>query len=289
MYRDIRRSALRNAEVVDRNSGSKTREVATSPTTALAQRLHRAWEERVPLEPFSVAGELTSVEDAYAVQRAWAALRAANGETSAGRKIGLTSEGMRAQMGVAEPDFGELWGSRALSVRDGVADVAVDVFLQPRVEGEFAFLMGSDLSGPGVTEDDVLAAAIAVAPAVEIVDSRIADWRIALVDTIADNASYGGFTLGEWSEELLRADLREVTLQVDHNEKTVVSEQGRAVLGSPLAAVAWLANKLGMFGEGIHEGDVVLSGSVGPAEEAAAGDEFVVRVAGHAPVRLRFS
>jgi 2-keto-4-pentenoate hydratase len=121
-----------------------------------------------------------------------------------------------------------------------------------------------------------------------VVDSRIADWRIALVDTVADNASYGAFTLGAWSEELLRADLRALTLEVAHNGEVVVSEPGSAVLGSPLTAVAWLANKLGAFGESIAAGDVVLSGSFGPAVPAVAGDEFTVEVAGQPPVRARF-
>jgi 2-keto-4-pentenoate hydratase len=262
--------------------------VSTTTIQALAERLHRAWEERRPIEPFSVTGELASVEEAYAVQRAWAAIRAEQGETSAGRKIGLTSPGMQRQMGVGEPDFGELWASRAFPMDDGAAVVAADLFLRPRVEGELAFLLGADITGPGVTEDDVLAAALAAAPAIEVVDSRIADWRIALVDTVADNASYGAFTLGEWSEELLRADLRELPLEVAHNGATVVAEQGRAVLGSPLTAVAWLANKLGSFGEPLRAGDVILSGSFGPAAAAVLGDAFVVTVPGQAPVRLRF-
>jgi 2-keto-4-pentenoate hydratase len=257
-------------------------------TLALAERLNRAWEERRPVQPFSATGELTSVEESYAVQRAWAAIRGEAGETSAGHKIGLTSPGMRAQMGVGEPDFGELWASREFPMRDGGVDLPTDLFLQPRVEGELAFMIGSDLAGPAVTEEHVLAAALAAAPAIEVVDSRIVDWRIALVDTVADNASYGAFTVGAWSEELLRADLREITLAVAHNGATVVAEKGTAVLGSPLTAVAWLANKLASFGEQISAGDIVLSGSFGAAAPAIAGDEFAVTVPGQAPVHVRF-
>jgi 2-keto-4-pentenoate hydratase len=260
----------------------------TSRTRELAERLQHAWQARLPVEPFSDSGEVTTVEESYAVQRAWARIRADDGEASVGRKIGLTSPGMQAQMGVHEPDFGELWASRAFAPRDGIADFSTELFIQPRVEGELAFLIGSELVGPGITNDDVLAAAVAVSPAIEVVDSRIADWRIKLVDTIADNASYGAFTLGEWSEDLLGEDLREVRLSVTHNQQVIMSEQGRAVLGSPLAAVAWLANKLASFGEPIRAGDVVLSGSFGPAAPAIAGDEFTVEVAGQRPVRARF-
>ena len=262
--------------------------MSRSTTFALAERLQRAWEGRLPIEPFSATGELVSIEESYAVQRAWATIRAGNGETSVGRKIGLTSPGMQAQMGVHEPDFGELWQSRVFPMREGIAELPADVFIQPRVEGELAFLMGADLAGPGITDEDVIGAAVAVSPAIEVVDSRIAEWRIALVDTIADNASYGAFTLGEWSQDLLRADLRQVRLDVEHNGQTIVSERGHAVLGSPPAAVAWLANKLGSFGEPIRAGDIVLSGSFGAAIPATAGDAFAVTVPGHAPVRARF-
>ncbi len=260
----------------------------TSKTQALAERLNHAWEERRPIEPFSATGELTSVEESYAVQRAWAEIRAAGGETSVGRKIGLTSPGMQTQMGVAEPDFGELWASRAFPPREDGAELPIELFIQPRVEGELAFMIGADLRGPGLSENDVLAAAVAVAPAIEVVDSRIADWRIALVDTVADNASYGAFTVGDFSEELLRADLTEIPLTVEQNGVTFVAERGSAVLGSPLRAVAWLANKLGTFGDQVSAGDVVLSGSFGPAAPARAGDQFTVTVPGQAPVRIRF-
>jgi 2-keto-4-pentenoate hydratase len=288
-------SAIRNGTVAERGEDGQTpaMEPSRTPmepsrTRELAERLQQAWDARLPIEPFTPTGEITTVEDAYAVQRAWARIRADGGETSVGRKIGLTSPGMQAQMGVHEPDFGDLWASRAFASPDGIAEMPAARFIQPRVEGELAFLLGSELAGPGVTDDDVLAASVAVAPAIEVVDSRIAEWRIGLLDTIADNASYGAFALGEWSEELLGEDLRQVQLSVSHNDQTIVCEHGSAVLGSPLAAVAWLANKLGSFGEPIRAGDVVLSGSFGPAAAAVAGDAFTVEVPGHRPVRVRF-
>ena len=259
--------------------------MAEADTAVLAGRLEAAWRERVPIAPFSETGELTTVEDAYATQQAWAALRAAEGETRIGRKIGLTSRGMQRQMGVAEPDFGDLWSSRRFD--DCV--FPSDVFIQPRVEGEVALLIGADLQGPGVSPTDVRAAARAAALAIEVVDSRIKEWRIALVDTIADNASYGGFACGAWSEQLLGADLPSVRFTLSRNGQDVVQETGAAVLGSPLSAVAWLVNKLAEFGDGVRSGDVVLSGSFGGAVRAAAGDEFSLRCAGEEPVSVRFT
>lgn len=262
----------------------------TAPTPAdLAARLEAAWCERIPIEPFGEAGLLASPVEAYATQQAWAALRSSGGETTVGRKIGLTSPGMQRQMGVDEPDYGDLWSSRQATVADGDATFAHGVFLQPRVEGEVAFLIGADLAGPGVTPEAVRAAALAAAPAVEVVDSRIAGWRIRLVDTIADNASYGGFALGPWSERLLAADLAATTFELALGGETVVRETGSAVLGSPLNAVAWLADKLASLGSGIRAGDIVLSGSFGRAIPASAGDAFTLSTPGERSLTVRFA
>ncbi|MCW2990355.1 MAG: 4-oxalocrotonate decarboxylase [Solirubrobacterales bacterium] len=256
--------------------------------TVLAARLHAAWNDRVPIAPFSETGEIATAEEAYAAQQAWAAIRAGEGETTVGRKIGLTSPGMQRQMGVGEPDYGDLWGSRQATVADGSGRFDHRVFLQPRVEGEVAFLLGRDLEGPGVTAADVRAAAVAAAPAIEVVDSRIADWRIRLVDTIADNASYGGFALGPWSERMLADDLVAVEFALERDDEVVVRETGAAVLGSPLLAVAWLADKLASLGSGISAGDIVLSGSFGGAVAAAPGDAFTLRTAGEPPLTVHF-
>lgn len=261
---------------------------ATGHHRALALRLQEAWERRVPIAPLGASGALAGPEDAYAVQRAWAELRAAAGERTVGRKIGLTSPGMRTQMQVDEPDYGDLWASRHVPAPGGVATVATAPFLQPRVEGELAFLLGRDLGRSGVDEHEVRAATAALAPALEIVDSRIADWRIALVDTIADNASYGGFSHGAWVPELLDADLAALPMQVSRNGEVVVDETGAAVMGSPLTAVAWLANKLGGLGVGLRAGDIVLSGSFGRAVDVVAGDEFAIAVPGTGGLVARF-
>lgn len=254
----------------------------------LASRLEAAWLERVPLEPLSEAGLLTTPDEAYATQQAWSRLREQAGDRRVGHKIGLTSPGMRQQMGVGEPDYGDLWESRQAVVTGGSASFEMSSFLQPRVEGEVAFLLGADLSGPGVTPEMVRRAAVAAALAVEVVDSRIVDWRIGLVDTIADNASFGGFALAEWSERLLSAPLDTTMFTLSRHEQVLVSEPGSAVLGSPLLAVAWLADKLSSLGGGLRAGDVVLSGSFGAAVPALAGDEFTLRAVDESPLTVRF-
>ncbi len=253
----------------------------------LAVRLESAWIDRLPIQPLTEAG-LTTPEQAYATQQAWSALRSRAGDRHVGHKIGLTSLGMQKQMGVGEPDYGELWASRQAMVNDGVANFASSDFLQPRVEGEVAFLLSADLAGPGVTPEVVRDSVVAAALAIEVVDSRIVDWRIQLVDTIADNASFGGFALGDWSERLLAAPLATTTFVLSRHQQELVSEPGSAVLGSPLHAVAWLANKLSSLGGGIRAGDVVLSGSFGAAVPARAGDEFTLRTAGEPPLTGRF-
>jgi 2-keto-4-pentenoate hydratase len=166
----------------------------------LAKRLDDAWENRRPLAPLSESEGLDAVEEAYAVQTAWTELRLRDkGEKIVGRKIGLTNFAIQEQLGVNEPDYGSLWASRQFPVSNGRAELPAEVFIAPRLEGEIAFLIGRSLAGPDVTLQEVLAATEALAVAVEVVDSRIEDWRIKLADTIADNASHGGFVVGPWT------------------------------------------------------------------------------------------
>nr|PZN40059.1 MAG: 2-hydroxypenta-2,4-dienoate hydratase [Bacillota bacterium] len=254
----------------------------------LARRLDEAWERRRPIPPLTDRGEVADAGQAYGVQKAWTELRLRRGEGILGRKIGLTSPAMQQQFGVAEPDFGTLWASRHFPAPGGRADVPAGLFLQPRIEGEIAFLLGRPLRGPGVTLQEVLAATEALAPALEIVDSRIEGWRIRLPDTIADNASYGGFVLGPWCRSLREQDLRLVGMLLHHSGRPAVEGIGAAALGHPARAVAWLANKLGEYGTGLEPGEIVLSGSLGRALPVARGDLFVLEMAGQAPLAVRF-
>ncbi len=255
---------------------------------ALARRLDEAWENRRPVAPLSESAGLETVEEAYEVQSLWGQLRVERGERVVGRKIGLTSRAMRQQLGVNEPDFGVLWGSRQFSVNEGRAEVPAATFLQPRLEGEIAFLIGEPLTGGAIGPQEVLAATVALAVSVEVIDSRIEDWRIKIVDTIADNASYGGFAVGPWSEDLLREDLRTLGMLIQRNGEPVQMAIGAAAMGHPAEAVAWLADKLSAFDEGLKAGDVVLSGSLGGAVPVGQGDEFVVEAHGQPPLTISF-
>jgi 2-keto-4-pentenoate hydratase len=254
---------------------------------ALAEQLEAAWETRQPIPPLSESGAIATSEDAYAVQQCWSAQRQARGERVVGRKIGLTSKAIQQQLGVHEPDYGELWNTRFFPSQNGRVDIPADIFLQPRLEGELAFLIGKPLRGSEITPEAVLAATEALALAVELVDSRIENWRIKLVDTVADNASYGGFTLGAWSSALRQEDLRTIGMIIQHNGEPVIQAVGAAALGHPARAVAWLANKLASFGVGLEPGDVVLSGSLGGVVPFKKGDISVVEMHGQPSLTVR--
>lgn len=255
--------------------------------SALADRLEQAWTTRAPVAPLSESDGLAR-EDAYAVQHAWNAARVAAGERVVGRKIGLTSAAIRAQANVDEPDYGSLWASRQYVAEGGYAEAPADTFIQPRVEGELAFLLGADL-GAGATPQHVLAATEAIAVSVEIIDSRIQDWRLTIADTIADNASYGGFVLGPWSRALRHADLGTLGMVLHRNGAVAATGVGVESFGHPARAVAWLARKLASFGERLEAGSIVLSGSLGRAPDVAQGDEITLRITDQQPLTVRFT
>lgn len=231
----------------------------------IARELRSAEAAAAPIAP--LAGDLT-LADAYAIQRHGRELRLAAGERLMGRKVGLTSAAMQEMLGVDQPDYGCLF--EAMVLRDGVT-IAADLLIAPRVEAEIAFVLDRDLAGPGVTRDDVLAATGEVLPAIEVIDSRIADWKITIVDTIADNASSAMAVVGE-PRPLDGLDLRaiEMTLTAGGASET---GRGDAVLGHPAEPVAWLANTLAEHGERLEAGDLVLPGALGRAVPVAAGDE----------------
>jgi 2-keto-4-pentenoate hydratase len=256
---------------------------------ALAERLDTAWRTHIPIPPITESDGITSVETAYAIQTHWTDMRLARGEKIVGRKIGLTSQAIRQQLGVDEPDYGTLWKSSYYPAVKGRVEIPADDFLQPRIEGEVAFLIGRPLRGPNVTRDDVLAATEACALGVEIVASRIADWRIKLVDTIADNASYGGFTLGLWDRRMREADLAALAMTIHHNGVLAAEGLGAAALGHPAASTAWLANKLLEFGVALEPGDIVISGGITKMLPVKAGDEFVFTLTGQPSVTVLFT
>lgn len=260
----------------------------TIDAVQIARRLDAAWESAVPIDPLTASGAVVTAEQAYAVQTAWTELRLARGDAIAGRKIGLTSLAMQEQLGVTEPDYGSLWTSRHYECVAGAVEIPTTPFIQAKLEGELAFLIGAPLPPGEITTDDALAATAAIAPCVEVVDSRIREWQIKLPDTIADNASYGAFAVGAWSEALRASDLPNVEMTLELAGKPVASGQGAAAMGHPATCVAWLANKLRTFGVELQPGEIVLSGSLARAVDVAAGDEFVLRVTGAEPLTVSF-
>lgn len=254
----------------------------------LASDLDAAWRTRTPIPPLSEAHPGLTPSDAYRIQSHWTTLRLGRGEEIVGRKIGLTNPAIQQQLGVDEPDYGALWRSSFHEARAGRAEIAAADFLQPRLEGEVAFRFGRPLVGGNVTAEDVLAATDACALAVEIVDSRIADWKIKLVDTIADNASYGGFVVGPWDAGLVRADMAALAMQARKNGELAAEGLGAAVLGHPANSAAWLVNKLSEFGVGLAAGDVVISGAITRMLPAAAGDTFVFSLSSQPDLTVAF-
>ena len=236
---------------------------------ALAALLLDAYTTRTPIPPLTDSFDSLTIDDAYAIQQIQIRTRMSAGAGIAGFKVGLTSEPMRQQFGVNDPDFGHLLTDMAY-----LADASVPVsnFLQPRAEPEIALVLGRTLRGPRVTVTDVAAATSAVVPAIEIIDSRIADWKISLLDTVADNASSGGFVVGQSPVPLANIDLSLTGCVLRRNGRIAATGAGAAVLGSPLHAAAWLANELLGRGAQLEPGHVILTGSITAAIPVAAGD-----------------
>lgn len=241
---------------------------------------------RQPIEPLTASDPTFDVAAAYAVQAQLTERRVAEGGIVRGRKVGLTSAAMQRQLGVDEPDYGVLFDD--MLVEDGDA-IDLGRLLQPRVEGEIAFLLGEDLQGPGVSAGDALRASAGVCASIEVIDSRIADWRIALPDTIADNASSGLVVTAGKLVPLAGLDLRLVGMALYRNGELVETGAGAAVLGNPARCVAWLANKLATFGERLQAGDLVLAGALHRAVEVTPGDVFRAEFSGLGAVTTSFT
>ena len=217
----------------------------------LADELWEADRSAKPIAPLTERHDGLDIEDAYAIQSINIERRVAAGQKVIGRKVGLTSKPMQTLLGVNEPDFGVL--TDEMFVEDG-DPIAMSRLVQPRVEAELAFVMERDLAGPGVTTATALTAIAGALPAVEIVDSRVADWKIKLVDTVADNASSGLLVLGGRMRKVEDLDLRLLGVVVSRNGEMIDTGAGAAALGNPARCVAWLANKLGSLGAGSQGG-----------------------------------
>lgn len=247
--------------------------------------LRSARTRRVPIAPLTEELPHLSISDAYAVAQRTVAADVADGARIVGHKIGLTAESVQAQLGVSEPDYGALLDS--MEIANGACLQRAD-FIAPRLELELAFRLGRSLAGPGVTTEDVRAATASVHPAIELVDSRIADWRITLADTVADNASSAGFVVGETSFELADRDVSDIAVSLFKGGQLVEQGRSAAVLGDPCVAVAWLANALGAMGHTIEAGEIVLSGACTRMAWVEAGDRFRAVFDGLGELALEF-
>jgi 2-keto-4-pentenoate hydratase len=242
-----------------------------------AASLLGAYDTGKPVRPLIEDYPQATAEDAYRIQQRQVEEWTSRGEAIRGHKVGLASAAMQRQMGVRQPDFGHLTTSMFHLEH---APIPATSFIQPRIEPEIAFVLGRPLQGPGVTVADAARAVDCVLPALEIVDSRIQDWKISIVDTIADNASSGGVILGSTPSRLSDVDLRLAGCVLYCNGQLAATGAGGAVLGSPLNALVWLANTVGPLGVALEPGHVVLPGSMTRAIPMAAGDTVVTKIAG---------
>jgi 2-keto-4-pentenoate hydratase len=249
----------------------------------IAGALRNALERSVPMGPVREQLGNKNVAAAYVVQETNTGHWLGKGRRLVGRKIGLTSPAVQRQLGVDQPDYGVLYADMALA--DG-EQISRQRLIQPKIEAEVAFVLKKALDGPGLHLAEVIGAVECALPALEIVDSRIANWDIGIVDTIADNASSGLFVLGGTPRQIGEFDLRLCGMVVEKNGEPVSFGAGVACLGNPLNALLWLARKMVETGRPLESGEVVLSGALGPMVAIEKGDFIEARISGLGSVRL---
>ena len=252
---------------------------------AQAKALRAAYEGGTPIAPIRTAFPKATIDDAYAIQARNTAHWLGEGRHAVGAKIGLTAKAVQTQLGVDQPDFGTLFADMA--VPDG-EEIAAGRLLQPKVEAEVAFVLARPIDVDRLTTAELIDAVAFVLPALEIVDSRIANWDIGIVDTVADNASSGLFVLGTEPRPLDDLDLTLCGMVLEKNGEQVSFGAGAACLGHPLHTLAWLARTMDRAGRPLGEGDVILSGALGPMVAAGGGDRFEARINGLGRVGVRF-
>lgn len=252
----------------------------------LGDELYRALTSASMIEPLTSRFADMRIEDAYQVQQRLIARRIENGERVIGKKIGVTSQAVMNLLKVDQPDFGMLTDRMVLNQGECID---ISTLIQPKAEGEIAFVLKEDLAGPGVTVADVLRATEGVMACFEIVDSRIRDWQIRIQDTVADNASCGVFVLGDQLIDPRKVDLVTCGMLLEKNGAVVGTGAGGATMGSPVNAVAWLANTLGSLGMSLKAGEVILSGALSGMVPVAAGDNLSVTIGGIGSCSVRFA
>lgn len=259
--------------------------MSTNIHAEIAEQLRTAETSGTPCAPIASllpAGDLAA---AYAVQEINTNAALADGRRLVGRKIGLTSTSVQRQLGVDQPDYGMLFDDMAW---DDGAELPIDAILQPKVEAEVALVLERDLPHERHTVADIISATAYALPGIEIVGSRIADWKISIVDTIADNASSGGFVLGTSPRLLRELDLRLCGMVLEVNGNVQSSGAGRACLGNPLNAARWLADVMVAKNRPLQAGDIILTGALGPMATVQSGDAVDVRINGLGDVSVQF-
>lgn len=252
---------------------------------AAADALLQAARTGKPILPLREAYPHFDGDDAYAVQEINTCRQLESGARLVGRKIGLTASSVQQQLGVDQPDFGMLFDHMAF--QDG-QPIPWSHLMQPKVEAEVALVLERDLPEPGITVAQMLRATAFALPAIEVVGSRIADWNIRFVDTVADNASSSAFVLGNAPVSLPGLDLRLAGMTMERRGEQVSLGAGAACLGHPMNAAVWLANTMAARGRPLKAGDVVLTGALGPMVSVRPGDVFEARIEGLGSVRAVF-
>lgn len=251
----------------------------------MAQALVRARTGLRQIEPLHASHGLETVEEAYAVQSAANRLWLEGGRRPVGRKIGLTSASVQAQLGIDQPDFGVLWADYAFTEGE-VIDTGR--FMQPKAELEVAFVMDRSFDDPAAPMAELIRRVAYAVPALEVVDSAIRNWEIDLVDTVADNASGGGFLLGLGARRLSDLDLRLCGGILSRNGKAVSRGLGLDCMGSPLNATLWLARRMAELGQPLMEGEIVMSGAFGPMVPVGPGEVYLGEISGFSPIQVSF-
>ena len=250
-----------------------------------AASIREAYEAKSPIAALRNSYNM-EIDDAYAVQEENTKHWLKQGRLLSGRKIGVTSHAVQSQLGVDQPDFGMLFSDMAFA--DG-QEISMSHLLQPRIEGEIAFYLGKDLDSPGITLAEVLSAIEYAVAAIEVVDSRIANWDIQITDTIADNASSGLYVLGSRPVKLDAFDHLNCGMVIENKGETACSGQGSACLGNPLNACLWLAQMMIKYGRPLKAGDLILSGALGPLTQVESGQVYEMKIEGLGSVRADFT
>ncbi|MEK5389955.1 2-keto-4-pentenoate hydratase [Margalitia sp. FSL K6-0131] len=251
----------------------------------LAGELLEAERKRKPVAPITERFDTLTVVDSYHIQLEMVKRRLQEGQTIIGKKVGLTSKAMQNMLGVNEPDYGHLFDD--MKVENG-ATVNIDSMISPKIEAEIGFILGEDLAGPNLTFLDVLMATKFVVPTIEIIDSRIEDWKIKLVDTVADNGSSSKVVGGDTYATLDQIDLRTNGMLLYKNQELIATGAGAAALGHPANAVAWLGNKLSEFDISLKAGELILPGALTAAVVVESGDHITAEFGAIGSVSVQF-